>query len=241
MNFDINFGYSQKQWLTILVFAIVDFCSAICVSLWATFYPHEAEKKGASHTEYGLIFGIFQLTVFIVSPIMGKYLNKFGAKRVFNLGTLTTGTCCILFGLLDQFQGRTAFIAFSFLIRSLEAVGNSGFLTSSFSIIAKEFPENVGTMFAGLQSFFRLGLIVGPTIGAALYQQGGYILPFAVLGTVLVSSTVLTYFVLPDKYNESNVQTGREKGLIDLLKVPSIAISAISVFGASLTIGFIQA
>lgn len=76
------------------------------MSLQAPFYPGEAEKKGASPTQYGFVFGIFELTVFIVSPIFGAHLNKIGAKRVFNLGILTTGTCSILFGFLDRIEVR---------------------------------------------------------------------------------------------------------------------------------------
>ena len=68
---------------------------------------------------------------------IGKHLSRFGAKRVFNIGILTTGTCCILFGLLDKVTGRTAFVGLSFLIRIVEAVGNSAFLNASFTIIAK--------------------------------------------------------------------------------------------------------
>ena len=81
------------------------------------------------------------MTVFIASPILGKNLSRFGAKKVFNIGILTTGTCCILFGLLDKIEDGRAFIGLSFIVRVVEAVGNSGFLTASFSIIAKEFPE----------------------------------------------------------------------------------------------------
>ena len=32
----------------------------------APFYPIEAERKGATATEYGLVFGVFELTVFLV-------------------------------------------------------------------------------------------------------------------------------------------------------------------------------
>ena len=49
-------------------------------------------------------------------------------------------------------------------------MGNAAFLTASFAIIAKEFPNNVATTFASLETFFGLGLIVGPTVGGALYQ-----------------------------------------------------------------------
>ena len=46
----------------------------------APFYPHEAEKKGCMPSEYGLVFGVFELTVFLVSPIIGANLNRMGVK-----------------------------------------------------------------------------------------------------------------------------------------------------------------
>ena len=46
-------------------------------------------------------------------------------------------------------------------------------LPGSFSVIAKEFPDRVATMFACLETFFGLGLIVGPSVGGALYEAGG--------------------------------------------------------------------
>lgn len=67
-------------------------------------------------------------------------------------------------------DGHYPFIVLSFIIRVIEAMGNAAFLTASFAIIANEFPDNVATMFASLETFFGLGLIVGPTVGGALYQ-----------------------------------------------------------------------
>ena len=37
-------------------------------------------KKGANATEYGFVFGVFELVVFLVSPIYGQYLNRIGPK-----------------------------------------------------------------------------------------------------------------------------------------------------------------
>ena len=55
----------------------VAFLDQKCIFLFqAPFYPHEAEKKGCVPSEYGLVFGIFELTVFLVSPIIGANLNR---------------------------------------------------------------------------------------------------------------------------------------------------------------------
>ena len=57
-------------------------------------------------------------------------------------------------------------------------------------MIAKEFPDKVATMFATLEAFFGVGLIFGPSIGGVLYQVGGYTLPFAVLGSILIGKAL---------------------------------------------------
>jgi hypothetical protein len=35
----------------------------------------QAEKKGVSPSQYGFVFGVFELTVFIVSFVYGKYVS----------------------------------------------------------------------------------------------------------------------------------------------------------------------
>ncbi|XP_015604899.1 MFS-type transporter SLC18B1 [Cephus cinctus] len=232
--------FTKRQWLTLIVISIADFANAICVSLQAPFYPHEAEKKGASATEYGLVFGIFEFVVFIISPIYGQHLNRLGPKLLFNGGILTTGTCAIFFGLLDKVEGHYPFIILSFVIRIVEALGNAAFLTASFAIIAKEFPDNVATTFASLETFFGLGLIVGPTVGGALYQVGGYTTPFAVLGSALFLAAVMTAFVLPTHDNDEQ-DTQDSGGFMKVLRIPGVMVAAASIIVTSMSIGFLQA
>lgn len=121
--------------------------------LYSIFFNFQAELKGATATEYGLVFGIFELVVFIVSPIYGQHLNRIGPKYLFNGGIFTTGICAILFGLLDKVEGHYPFIILSFIIRIIEATGNAAFLTASFAIIAKEFPDNVATTFVSIKLY----------------------------------------------------------------------------------------
>lgn len=50
---------------------------------------------------------------------------------------------------------------------------------------------------AALEIFYGVGYIVGPTIGGFLYTLGGYILPFSVMGGVLLGAGLFVFFILP--------------------------------------------
>lgn len=117
-------------------------------------------------------------------------------------------------------QGHTLFITLALIVRIVEALGNAAFLTASFAIIAKEFPDNVSVTFASLETFFGLGLIVGPMVGGVLYSIGGYFLPFVTLGFLLFSTAVITMCILP-KHNEV-LQQGHSTGkfTLKLLTIP---------------------
>ena len=62
-----------------------------------------------------------------------------------------------------------------------------------------------------------------------------------------VGVACITFFVLPDTYNDKadngseDSDSGQKKGLVDALKVPTIAIAAYSIICAAISIGFIQA
>jgi len=47
------------------------------VTKCSLFYPLQADKKGASQTVVGMIFGTFELVIFISSPIFGNYVSIF--------------------------------------------------------------------------------------------------------------------------------------------------------------------
>lgn len=236
-------GFTRRQWQMIINFSITNFCSACCISLQAPFYPLEAEKKGANATEYGFVFGVFQLVVSIVSPIYGKYMNVVGPKLMFNLGIYTTATCCIAFGFLDRIEDKDAFIGWSFALRVLEALGESAVPTVVYGIVAMEFPDDMGSIFAWLMTCFGVGLIAGPTLGGALYELGeftylgAYTLPFVVLGSVMLLAATTTIFLLPKAHGG----TARKGSVLSLLKVPALCVFGFAMLSSSLSIGFIQA
>ena len=81
-------GFTREQWLIIIYFSIANFCCALIYSVLPPFYPQEAEKKGLKANQYGLLFGIGQITAFLVSPVIGANLNRIGDKVTISLRIL---------------------------------------------------------------------------------------------------------------------------------------------------------
>ena len=175
-------GLSRRQAAVIASFALAYVFNAMCASMQAPFFPREAELKGCTPSQYGFVFGIFQLTMFVTNSIIGSYVETWGIKTTLNVGLLAVGVSCTIFGFLDKVNDSKAYLGLSLVLRVLEALGSAAYFTGSMSMIAAEFPSRVATMFAVNELFFGFGLIIGPTVGGALYQVGGFTLPFLVVG-----------------------------------------------------------
>ena len=231
--------YTKRQFFTLFAISLAQFCSALCISIQAPFFPAEAEKKGATPSQYGFVFGIYELVIFLFCPIYGKFLDTIGVKLVNNTGIFVVSATCLLFGFLAYMNDATTFIAFSFIIRVVEATGTSAFITSAFSIIAQEFPDDVASTFAALETCFGIGLILGPTIGGVLYEAGGFLLPFAVVGGLLAFSGILIFFLLPSQ--DAPIETQATQSILSLLSEAPFVIGTAIVIATSYSIGFVQA
>lgn len=59
-------------------------------------------KKGATPTEYGLVFGVIHLAIFVSGPIFGKYMHRLGVRKVYFFGVISTSVCAVSFGFLGK-------------------------------------------------------------------------------------------------------------------------------------------
>jgi MFS family permease len=51
----------------------------------------EAEKMGATAAEYGFVFGIANISLFIFSPIFAKFAPQIGPKLCLTFGAVLQG------------------------------------------------------------------------------------------------------------------------------------------------------
>ena len=139
------------------------------------------------------------------------------------------------FSLLDRAPDGMPFIVLAFLVRIFEGIGAAAFLTASYSITGAEFPSRVAFIFALLETAFGLGLILGPTVGGALYQLDGYLLPFVVLGSFLILGGIIAIVCLPKQNNGTKQKSG---SLMAFLMDKSTILDALATATSLNFIGF---
>ena len=96
----------------------------------------------------------------------------------------------------------------SYLLRILEGVAEAASWSAVFAMLLHMFPDNVATIYATTEASFALAEMLGPTLGAFLYEAGGFVLPFVICGTLCLITGLVTIFVLP---NENNLAKHEEE------------------------------
>ena len=112
-------------------------------SLQPTFYPIEAEKRGARPVEYGLVFAINSLGQVFFSPFAGKFAVKLGVKESLCVGAMFEGLCGFLFAFLGYSQDVSYFIGFSCIHRLMEGIAGTFRASTGIAILMALNPDRV--------------------------------------------------------------------------------------------------
>ena len=163
---------TKEIWILVL-FCAVYVAWGLTDSIQAPFYPIEAASKGATVGEYGMVFGVIHLAIFISGPIFGRYMNVLGLKNVYIFGVISTGVCALLFGFLDFVDDKVPFLAYSYILRICEGVAEATSWSAVFAMLLQMFPKNVATVYSFTEASFSFSEMIGPSLGALLYSVGG--------------------------------------------------------------------
>jgi len=58
----------------------------------------QAKEKGLQPTEIGLVFSLYELVAFVMSPVWGRLVPTIGMKFMFVAGLAASGSNMIMFG-----------------------------------------------------------------------------------------------------------------------------------------------
>lgn len=169
-----------------------------------------------NHTELslwnGAIFSVTFLVSAICSPFWGWLADKFGQKK--NLTRIGLGM-----GLLTLLMSFSESPISLFILRALLGVF-SGFQSVSLALQAKTTPnDQVGRALGFLNSGVIIGYAVGPLVGGGFASYFGIRPTFAVMGGLILITTLPIYFFINEELNEiPKIRKKKERKFLFLIE-----------------------
>ncbi|MFC8575817.1 MFS transporter, partial [Heyndrickxia sporothermodurans] len=155
----------------------------------------------------GYMVAFFALTQLILSPIAGRWVDRFGRKKMIIIGLIIFGISEFLFGI-----GKTVEVLF--ISRMLGGVSAAFIMPAVTAFIAdittvKGRSKAMGYMSAAIST----GFIIGPGFGGFLGELNTR-LPFFVAAAFAVVTAIISVAVLhePERQLENGEGTGQKTG-----------------------------
>ncbi|XP_076809327.1 MFS-type transporter SLC18B1-like [Clavelina lepadiformis] len=192
----LYFGFTRKQLKVFISLVLLSVNDIMGYSAIATFFPIVAASKGLTSTQIGFIFASYSICGILASIIVGIVLVKVGAKFCVIAGMFWNTGAIICFGFLDS-SAKLPFFILCIVSRGLMGFGSSTAFTAMFAIIFQEFSQRAITVMSISEALVGVGGMIAPLIGGGLYDAGGYITPFMVLGGAQILLLILCWYMLP--------------------------------------------
>lgn len=199
--------------LILALFLIGVFMGSLDTGIIGPVLPSIEQSFNLTSRESSWIFTLFVIAFMIGSPVMAKFSDFYGRKKIFILDVL-------LFGI------GSCLIAFSFNIESIflgrivQGFGCGGIFPVAGAFIGDAFPLNErGKALGIIGSVFGISAIGGPLVGAALIPFG-WNWCFTINIPISIFLIAFAFYILPDAENERNLK-------IDYLGIVMLSLLAI--------------
>jgi len=213
---------------SLVLLGLTELLGGATLSLLAPFYTNEAETHGVSVTASGTVFASVFIVQIILTPVFGKFISRLGSVNLFVYGAVVTGLTNIAFAFIPLIDSGPVFLAMSLLVRSATAMGEAAVFTAVYPLATERATEGKQSRVLGwMETMFGLGTTIGPFVGGALYELGGFYLPFIVCGALLVMCGLAGVCVLDKGKVEEEVEVDPGVKYRTLLGVPSVLVGAI--------------
>jgi MFS family permease len=177
--------------LILLLFLIGVFMGSLDTGIIGPVLPSIEQSFHLTSRESSWIFTLFVITFMIGSPVMAKFSDFYGRKKIFILDVILfgIGSCLIAFSLN---------IESIFIGRIIQGFGCGGLFPVAGAFVGDAFPLNErGKALGILGSVFGISAIGGPLVGAALIPFG-WNWCFTINIPISIFLIIFAYYILPE-------------------------------------------
>jgi MFS transporter, DHA1 family, solute carrier family 18 (vesicular amine transporter), member 1/2 len=222
----------SSHWHSRAMVFVVVFSLFIDYFLYGLLFPLAAHSPSGlkGEREYALLYGVYAISVLLVTPVFGYLGNRIGGRLNMLYGAALAVCAIALFGLTSSFS-------LLLLAKICQGAASAALWTSGLALIAADFAEQrvemLGYAFAG----GTFGSVAGPIAGGFLYHLGGYKFPFLITGLLIAIDVALIARFLP----RSETIPNETVPLRTLVFSNSVAIPALAFALAAFSLGLIDA
>ena len=200
--------------LILILFLIGVFMGSLDTGIIGPVLPSIEQSFNLTSRESSWIFTLFVIFFMIGSPVMAKFSDFYGRKKIFILDV-------VLFGIGSCLIAFSANIESIFLGRIIQGFGCGGIFPVGGAFIGDAFPlEERGKALGILGSVFGISAIGGPLVGAALIPYG-WNWCFTINIPISIFIILFALYILPDTESKRKLK-------IDYLGI--IILSLLSIF-----------
>jgi MFS family permease len=207
------------------------FLLAFGMSFVLPLIPLVIRDAGGSPSAIGQIASVYFLTFTLVTPFVGKWIDKIGSKKIIMTGIFLQTLAILVMVFLPS-------VWYFYTVRIVHAVGSACLYTpteSAINILSR--PERRGSNMGLYALVFAGGFAVGPPIGTWLYTYDK-VIPFALCSAVCLAGLVVLWKAYEDVKIPSTSSKVALREFLFVLKLPMAAALCYAVVEVSMA-GFL--
>jgi MFS family permease len=144
--------------------------------------PNYARSFGVGYDSIGLLISAFSFARLVADPFVGRYIDRYGERRMVVLGAVWVGVSSIASALAPTF---TLLV----VLRGLGGVGSALFFAALLSFLLRTIPaERTGRVMSVFYAAFNIGFIAGGPLGGVIAIVSGLASPLYIYVASLPSA-----------------------------------------------------
>jgi MFS family permease len=182
-------------------FVIIFSSTGIIFYSFGVFVPRLELDLGWSATQLGLAVSVWALLFGFSGPLVGVFIEKYGAKRVIAFCALITGLCYL-------FLSRITELYQLFILMAIVGVGSAGItLVPNQTLISNWFEKRRGRAMGLMMMGIGFGGLAMPPLADYLIEKTSWRSSFLMLGILLLAAIIpITLLVVRTKPSDMGLQ-----------------------------------